>query len=374
MKIGVDARPLAYAGNGNARYLFDMLRGAESGHDFVLYSHRPIHSDYRSTLDRLGVSFRIDQSWTSRAGLLFLNFRLPGWLKEDLCDVYWGSLSMLPFFYKQRVQIPSMVNFHDLNAFVAADTMTKANALQHGLTNGHTLRNADRVLCLSQTTANDIARFFPAVKNKLEVVYPGIELKPIRPIAPEGTPGKLRHFYLMVGTIEPRKNQNTVIDAYLKLKQELTSKHKLPPLVIVGRKGWGADVLFERLSSGILEKDGIYYIAGASDAVLEWCYKNSSLYLFPSVHEGFGLPILEAAFRGIPLALSDIPIFREVGGKSAFAAPFDIQAWQEILRKPPKKAPAFNKKVWSIENRAKKITQIVREIAEIRTTGRKQDS
>lgn len=358
MKIGVDARPLAIPGNGNARYLFDMLSGLlpAKGVSCVLYSHRPVHPDYRSHLERLGATFRVDQSWSAKTGLLFLNARVPRWLREDACDVYWGSLSMLPFFAKRRLCCPSMVNFHDLNAFSAPETMTRANRLQHRLTNGHTLKNADRVLCLSQTTLEDIAARFPSAQSKLDLVYPGVEMKSSRASRPRAI-GELKSFFLMVGTIEPRKNQKTVVEAYRRASLE----QKLPPLVIVGRRGWGSDALFEELQSHKIP--GVYLLSNASDEELEWCFQHARLYLFPSLHEGFGLPILEAALRGIPMALSDIPVFREAGGRSLFVPPQDVNAWEQVLKKPPRTKLKMDKKAWSKTSRAAVILKIARELA-----------
>lgn len=359
MKIGVDARPLAIPGNGNARYLFDMLSGLlpTKGVSWVLYSHRPVHPDYRPHLERLGATFRLDNSWSAKTGLLFLNVRIPQWLREDACDVYWGSLSMLPFFAQRRLPCPSMVNFHDLNAFSAPDTMTWANRWQHRITNGHTLRNANRVLCLSKTTLEDIAGRFPSLKDRLDLVYPGVEMKSIRASAPE-TVRRLKSFFLMVGTIEPRKNQRTVVDAYRAASRE----QKLPPLVIVGRRGWGSDALFEELKAGSIP--GIHLLSNASDEELEWCFAHAILYLFPSLHEGFGLPILEAALRKIPMALSDIPVFREAAGKSCFVPPLDRNAWERILKNPPRTRLNISKKEWSKASRAAVILRIARELAE----------
>ncbi|MCE9598255.1 MAG: glycosyltransferase family 4 protein [Spirochaetia bacterium] len=360
MKIGVDARPLAFPRNGNARYLFDMLMGLLSARKpdcYVLYSHRPIHSDYRTPLERRGVTFREDTSWTAKTGLLFLNTRVIQWLRQDQCDLYWGSLSMLPLFFRARAHIPCMVNFHDLNAYSAPETMTFANRIQHLLTNGHTLRNADSVLCLSQTTADDIAATFPWTQGRLELVYPGVELKPLKPRKPESI--GLKAFYLMVSTIEPRKNQGTVVTAYRNARKK---SRTLLPLVVVGRQGWGSADLHSMLASRKLESEGIFYIEEADDSILEWCYARARLYLFPSLHEGFGLPILEAGFRNIPMALSDIPIFREVAPSAAFAPPLDVAAWEALLNHPPRKGIKFKRKDWTLENRSARILEIAQKL------------
>lgn len=332
------------------------LLSARKPDQYVLYSHRPIHSDYRPYLEQRGVTFREDTSWTAATGLLFLNTRVIQYLREDRCDLYWGSLSMLPLFFRRRARIPAMVNFHDLNAYAAPETMTLANRIQHRLTNGHTLKNASSVLCLSQTTANDIAERFPWAADRLELVYPGVETKPIKPRKPHSIRSK--SFYLMVSTIEPRKNQATVISAYRNARK----RSRLLPLVIVGRPGWGAAELSALLASQELEKEDIFYIEEADNNVLEWCYSHARLYLFPSLHEGFGLPILEAGFKGIPLALSDIPIFREVAPDAAFAPPLDVSAWEELLITPPRKKIKLRRNDWTVSHRAGRIHEIAQKL------------
>jgi len=234
--------------------------------------------------------------------------------------------------------------------------MTAANRWQHRLTNGHTLKNADRILCLSHTTLADIAARFPHTAGRLELVYPGLEMKKLQAKAPQAIK-KLKSFYLMVGTIEPRKNQKTVVDAYA----DASRKKRLPPLVIVGRRGWGSDDLFEQLESGRFP--GIHLLSNASDEELEWCFAHAALYLFPSLHEGFGLPILEAALRKIPMVLSDIPVFREVGGKSRFVPPLGQDAWGQALLHPPRGTTPINRNEWSKKNRASVILRIARELS-----------
>ncbi|MBI3396665.1 MAG: glycosyltransferase [Spirochaetia bacterium] len=185
----------------------------------------------------------------------------------------------------------------------------------------------------------------------------------IKAKAPAGPVGRIKRFALIVGTIEPRKNQNTLVEAQIEAHG---SRPSVMPLVIVGRRGWGDETLYRRLSTGELERSGIYYIEEADDAVLRWCYEHCSYMICPSLHEGFGLPILEAYLFKKATLLSDIRVFREVGAGSTFVSPLDKAAWKTALllhdtgaKKKALAAPRFDKKFWSYKRTAAEISAII---------------
>lgn len=299
-----------------------------------------------------------------------MQFKVPSLIQTHSVDVFWGTITLLPL----KKTCTQIVNFHDLNSFVARDTMEGWTGLQHRLLNPMVIRQADQVLCLSRTTREHIRRYVPSVDPKsLTVVYPGFEMPDVKARRPESYQSRWKDFFLMVGTIEPRKNQKVVVDAYrharAKQQASLTGSQRekkanqLPPLLIVGRKGWKNEEFYSLLKSGQLEQEGIYFLEGASEEELAWCYKNSSYLLFPSKHEGFGLPILEAFAYGKNCLLSDIEVFREIGQGCRFAPPTDYLEWaRQILeiadarvrqREKPRK---LNMKDWSWKRAAKQVS------------------
>lgn len=122
-------------------------------------------------------------------------------------------------------------------------------------------------------------------------------------------------FFLSVGTLEPRKNFPTLISAYRRL---IATHEQAPPLVLVGRRGWGA----QELIPADLE-DHIRLLVNVSDEDLKSLYRNCTAFILPSIYEGFGLPLLEAMASGSPCIASDIPVLREVGGDACLYAPPD---------------------------------------------------
>lgn len=118
---------------------------------------------------------------------------------------------------------------------------------------------------------------------------------------------------LMVGTIEPRKKQEQVLDAL----DVLWKRNKDINLVFVGRNGWQMDKFVKRINGHKQNGKRLFWLSGISDEFLEDVYKLSSGVIVASLEEGYGLPIIEAAQHGKPLLLRDIPVFKEIAGKSA---------------------------------------------------------
>jgi alpha-1,2-rhamnosyltransferase len=131
--------------------------------------------------------------------------------------------------------------------------------------------------------------------------------------------------YLMVGTIEPRKNHDYLLDAFDIL---WAAGYKIN-LVFVGRTGWKCQHLIKKIKNHHLLNRQLFLFNDLNDTELEFCYKNSRCLLFPSFVEGFGLPLVEAMQRGIPAMVSDIAVFREIGGD--FVAYFDPYKPETIL-------------------------------------------
>lgn len=122
-----------------------------------------------------------------------------------------------------------------------------------------------------------------------------------------------RQFFLMVGTVEPRKGHAQALDAF----EELWARGSEAILVFVGKRGWRVEALVGRLESHPQLKKRVFWFEGVSDEVLEALYTQATMLLAASWGEGFGLPLIEAARRGLPVLARDLPVFREVAGSGA---------------------------------------------------------
>ncbi|HUF16539.1 MAG TPA: glycosyltransferase family 1 protein [Thermoanaerobaculia bacterium] len=166
---------------------------------------------------------------------------------------------------------------------------------------------ADAVICVSQTTRADLLEFFPTDPGKVFAIQSGLAPVAEAGEPPASLPGR---FLLFVSTIEPRKN----LDALLTAFEVLKDRGSYPgSLVVVGKIGWKSDQTVERLrtsrwSSSILHLD--YLSRGELSAV----YARAELFIFPSIYEGFGFPLLEAMAQGVPTIASRSSSLPEVGG------------------------------------------------------------
>lgn len=130
--------------------------------------------------------------------------------------------------------------------------------------------------------------------------------------------------YLMVSTIEPRKNHTYLLDAF----ELLWAQGSTARLCIIGKVGWKCEALIERINKHPLKNKCLFMFNGINDKSLEYAYSNARALVFPSYAEGFGLPLVEAMQRGLPVMASDLPVFREIGGD--FMAYFDLSQPQTL--------------------------------------------
>jgi glycosyltransferase involved in cell wall biosynthesis len=373
MKIAVDVRPLSYPGTGNAVYLYHILKEVleltkQKNWKWIFLTNKKIHPDYVDLLEG-DVDISIETSILyQKLGPLWFHRKVPLLLKKYSPNVFWSTLFLLPYQYKHQVAIPAILNIHDLSAWVAPKTMKFWNQKYLKLFTLNSLINADEILCLSETTKNLILRIFQDsddIKNKnYHVIYPGIIEPRINRKKPLNMPLG-NEFFLSVGTLEPRKNFETIIRAYIEAKKEYTY---LPPLIIAGKPGWRMNETLQQLSKNQFRSENIFFIEAPSVDELFWLYENCLLFLFPSTYEGFGLPILEAAYFKKHQIISKIEIFQEIGrwidGVTYIENPMNPIEWKDAIlfysnKKHQKKIKNQNLRFFDYKNSAKKMVEIL---------------
>ncbi len=195
----------------------------------------------------------------------------------------------------------------------------------------HFLRAADRVITISSCSLERAVAYYPLVKRKIHVVYPGVPSW----AAPVDDGAALRavrerlalpaRFLLYVGMIEPRKNLATLVDAFARAHLGGVG------LVIAGRTGWMSSAIFEQVRRLALEH--LVTFAGfVPDEDLPALYSAAEAFVFPSVYEGFGLPVLEAMACGAPVICSNASSLPEVAGDAAvLLPPRDADSWARAM-------------------------------------------
>ncbi|MDA0651309.1 MAG: glycosyltransferase family 1 protein, partial [Proteobacteria bacterium] len=187
---------------------------------------------------------------------------------------------------------------------------------------------ADTILCISEAVARELEEWSRDAGVAPQLAQPQVKWfhlgADIERSAPSrGLPGGYQKLltalaaaptFLMVGTLEPRKGHAQVISGFELLWQQ----GHVVNLLIVGKEGWMVDALMERIDTHALLGKHLFWMSSASDQCLDDLYARSDCLLAASEGEGFGLPLIEGAQRGIPIIARDLPVFREVAGDSAF--------------------------------------------------------
>jgi alpha-1,3-rhamnosyl/mannosyltransferase len=171
------------------------------------------------------------------------------------------------------------------------------------------------------------------VRVRVIPLGPGLPLDrtQVRPDGTAGLPeGAPEGYALSVGTLEPRKNLETLLRAWRRLRRRRRARGEPPPpLDLSGGYGWKAEGLRREVDAARAE-GWLHHFGYVSEQELAAFYRNARLFVFPSRYEGFGLPLLEAMSAGVPAVASDLPVLRELGGEAALYAPaLDEEAWAE---------------------------------------------
>ncbi len=185
---------------------------------------------------------------------------------------------------------------------------------------------ADYIVSISRFSRDHFLRIFPHYPaERIVVIHPGSRFTPSP--TPLTRPASLdafepNHFWLGVGTIEPRKNQRRLVEAYARLKAAMGQTH---PLILAGAKGWLMDDFDKLIEDLGLQKD-VIKLGYVDDAELHWLYQNCFALCYPSLFEGFGLPVLEAMTLGAPVIASNSSSLPEiVGDSSPLVDPLDVE-------------------------------------------------
>jgi glycosyltransferase involved in cell wall biosynthesis len=245
------------------------------------------------------------------------------------CDVFLSTNSYItPLF----LRIPTAIMVYDLVSFAAFETAHRRARLNERVTLGLALRRAARVICISEATRAELVERFPAAAPKATVV----QLAAGQPFGQRPSPSVLaavraryglqRPFVLALGTLEPRKNLPRLIEAFAALPPGLRDTHQL---VLAGAAGWG----IRRTRRAIERHEPMVRALGwVPDEDLAVLYQACEAFCYPSLHEGFGLPVLEAMQSGAVVVAARVPSLCEVGGDAAiYADPYDTAGIRAAL-------------------------------------------
>lgn len=221
-----------------------------------------------------------------------------------------------------------LVTVHDLSVFKYPEThpMERLRHFERGFAS--TLERARHLITDSESTRREVAQYFSWPLDNITAISLGAPLE-FHPRAPEALLPSLREqglapggYALCVSTLEPRKRIDRLLKAYREIPAALRQHY---PLVLAGSKGWLNDSLLTQIEQG--QQEGwLRYLGFVPETFLPLLYAGARAFLFPSVYEGFGLPVLEALASGIPTLTSDCSSLPEVAGGAAWLVQPDDHA------------------------------------------------
>lgn len=325
LTIGIDARAASDEPAGRGRLVRELLRALSAGddpHRYRLYARHP----WAALDERF--------SWVT------VQQRDPLWhvitarQASRECDVFLSTNSYLTAWF---TTVPTVLVVCDMVAFDRTLRPKLRSALIERLTLGIATRRSRAFLAISAATADELVKRFSRCAGSTVVALLGATpgLEPARPgsVPPADAREPLTDtlppggFVLAVGTLEPRKNLPRLVAAFARLAPTLQASH---PLVVVGASGWSTGETMRALRS---LGDRARILGYVTDAELWELYRRCTVFCYPSLAEGFGLPVLEAMAAGAAVVTSNVSSLPEVGGDAVeYADPLDVDAIASALR------------------------------------------
>jgi glycosyltransferase involved in cell wall biosynthesis len=338
MKIAIQAADLDSPRiDGTRVYLLNMLKrfGAiDSGDEFRIYHKNKFNPEL------MPPEFPNYKFISKSFPLYWTQIRFAFELLKDNPDCLWMPMQALPFLRSKKLN--TTVTIHDLAFKIFPQFFPKKDLHRLNLFTDYAVRNAKKIIAVSHSTKKDILKFFPEIKEeKIRVIYHGFDQELFQKEIPDektkginakynilASPanGQDTKYILYAGAIQPRKNLGVLIEAFELIKEE-NPKLKL---ILAGGKAWLWEEIFKKTEKSEFSKDII--ITGTIPfedlAVL---YRKASVFVFPSLYEGFGIPVLEAMASGIPVVSAKNSSLSEVGDDAAKY--FDSSSPQDLRNK-----------------------------------------
>lgn len=338
MKLILSVEPVRFPLTGIGRYTYELatrLQRSSEINDLQFFAGRRFLPSLPTAADQSDAVHGLKRLVQKNAVAVEAYRRLMPYLRKRALKGHEDHLYHSPNYYLPPFAGPSVATFHDLSPFTWAHCHAPqiARFLQKELT--LTLQRADALITDSHYTRQELADYFGWPIERIHAV-PLASSPEFHPRSADSLREALARYglqaggySLFVGTIEPRKNLETLLDAYGKLPVALRQRW---PLILTGYHGWRSEAIHQRIAQA-QQQGWARYLGFAASEDLPLLYAGARLFTFPSHYEGFGLPVLEAMSSGVPVVCSNSSSLPEVAGQAALmCAPGDVDGLSALLR------------------------------------------
>ncbi|ELC8386904.1 glycosyltransferase family 4 protein [Clostridium perfringens] len=306
MKILIDLTALDDNFSGIERFALNISKNIimkDNKNEYILLFKNRIHNEFVSMKLKSNVNLKIIYG---KNRFLFNQIILPLNLYKIKVDKYLFLAFPGPILFKRKGIINTI---HDLTCWDYPNTMKVLSKYYFRILIRNAFKQSESILTVSEFSKKRIINKFGKSK-KINIIYNGVSSVFLNYNKEESYKYKIdlpKKYLLSLGTLEPRKNIKLLIKAYTKLKQNYDIEHKL---VLVGRNGWKNNDLFNSIDKDI--KESIIFTGFLDDKVLPYVYDKADIFVFPSIYEGFGIPLIEAMSVGTKIVYSDIDVLQEI--------------------------------------------------------------
>ncbi len=338
MKLILSVEPVRFPLTGIGRYTYELatrLQRSSEINDLQFFAGRRFLPSLPTAADQSDAVHGLKRLVQKNAVAVEAYRRLMPYLRKRALKGHEDHLYHSPNYYLPPFAGTSVATFHDLSPFTWAHCHAPqiARFLQKELT--LTLQRADALITDSHYTRQELADYFGWPIERIHAV-PLASSPEFHPRSADSLREALARYglqaggySLFVGTIEPRKNLETLLDAYGKLPVALRQRW---PLILTGYHGWRSEAIHQRIAQA-QQQGWARYLGFAASEDLPLLYAGARLFTFPSHYEGFGLPVLEAMSSGVPVVCSNSSSLPEVAGQAALmCAPGDVDGLSALLR------------------------------------------
>lgn len=328
MRIGIDARPIEETKiTGIGVYLKNILSYLfehDSKNEYFIFSTKRIPDEFvlPSNFKNIIVNGKI--------GTLVIRYKIRKQIKQLGIDEFWGTEHILP---KPIKGVKSVLTVHDIALLINSKWGSNKNVLMQKLFAKPSMKEANQIITISNSTKNDLVKHLHVDKEKISVIYLAANIPSKLDISAkpkfEKFDPKNKKYFLFIGTIEPRKNIANMIKAFDVFSKENEDYH----LLLAGGLGWKYKNILQTYQNSPY-KEQIHFLGYLSKEQKDYLYSNCIAVAFPTNYEGFGLPLLEAMSFGVPIVSSDVSSIPEIGKDMVlYCNPKDVNSISLQLKK-----------------------------------------